>query len=236
VSDQHLQTRLEALAAGPPTPDWGDALRRAQNLRRQRSRLTIAFAALAAVIVAAPTFALATDVIDFGSADPAPEPFKQLFGELNTGAPPGMTPGVDAKDTRAVLRRELFGRPHTLWVAPRKGGGFCLFLLGPRGGGGGGCVDPGVPLSPGVIRPDDQSPFGAHGSVAAPGATHVEVIHTDGSSTRTELVWVSAPIDAAFFVLEVPADLGIKGFVARDADGKELARRMLPPGALGERP
>jgi hypothetical protein len=82
------------------------------------------------------------------------------------------------------------------------------------------------------MRPGDQTPFAAYGSVAAPGATHVDVIHKDGSSTRTELVWVSPPIDAAFYVLEVPAERGIRGFVVRDSEGKELARRMLPPGAL----
>jgi hypothetical protein len=156
---------------------------------------------------------------------------------MNKGAPQGRTPGVDADEARAVMELELFGQPHTLWVAPRKGGGFCHWLLSRRGGGGGGCIDAGVRLVPGAIwRPMDESAFAAYGSVAAPGATHVDVIHRDGSTTRTELVWVSTPIDAAFFVLEVPADRGIRGFVARDADGNELARRMVSFGALAQKP
>src|SRR5687767_9507536 len=107
----------------------------------RRTRRLIGVAAVAAVLLAAPALALATGVIDFPSAEPAPRSFKRLFAELNTGAPAGMTPGVDASEARAVLRRELFGEQHTLWVAPRRGGGFCAFLLGPRGGGGGGCTN-----------------------------------------------------------------------------------------------
>jgi hypothetical protein len=231
VSDEYLRTRLELLAAGPSTADWAEARDRARRAVTRRRRLALAFAAAAAIVVAAPALALTTGTIDFSKAEPAPEPLILLFSELNTGAPPEMTPapGVDAKETRAVLRRQLFGRPHTLWVAPTKDGGFCMFLFGPRGGGGGGCEKPGTPLSPAAMQPSGEgTPVATFGSVAVRGATHVDVLHQDGSSTKTELIWVSAPIDAAFFALEVPAEPSIVGWVARDSDGEELARRMSP--------
>lgn len=236
MNGQQFRVRLEALGAGPPTADWGDVHDRAARARVRRTRLLLAFATGAAILVAAPAFAVATGVIDFSRAEPAPEQTKLLFGELNTGAPPGMAPGVDAKETRAVLRRELFGRPHKLWVAPAKNGGFCMFLLGRRGGGGGGCETAGTPISPGGIRPGiEGTPVATFGSVAVPEATHVDVIHKDRSSTRVELVWVSPPIDVAFFVLEVSAERGVIGWVARDAAGNELARRMAPK-PVGEVP
>jgi hypothetical protein len=231
MSEQQLRLRLEALGAGPATADWADARDRAARLLRRRTRLVLALAAVTGILVAAPAFALATGVIDFSKAEPAPEETKLLFGELNTGAPAGMAPGVDAKETRAVLRRELFGRTHTLWVAPTKDGGYCTFLLGPQGGGGGGCDRAReLELSPGGIQPQGGGSIAVVGSVLHPDATHVDVLHKDGSTTRLDLVWVSPPIDAGFFVAEIPYKRNAVGFIARDADGNEVARKMAPGG------
>jgi hypothetical protein len=231
VSDQYLRMRLESLAAGPSTADWAEARERAARAVVRRRKLALGLAAAATMVVAAPALALSSGVIDFSKAEPAPEPVRLLFSELDFGAPPNMTPapGVDANETRTVLRRQLFGRPHTLWVAPTKDGGFCMFLLGPSGGGGGGCEKRGTPLSPAAVQPGGGgTPLATFGSVAVREATHVDVLHADGSSTRAGLVWVSAPIDAAFFALEVPAEPEVVGWVVRDAKGKELARRTSP--------
>jgi hypothetical protein len=70
--------------------------------------------------------------------------------------------------------------------------------------------------------------LGVFGSVAARDSKYVDVVHEDGSTTRIDLVWVSPPIDAGFFIAEIPVKRGVIGFVARSESGEEVARKMLP--------
>jgi hypothetical protein len=233
VNDQHLRTRLDLLGAGPATADWGDALRRAAGLRRRRTRLAL-LAAAAVILVAAPAFAITTDVIDFGSAEPAPEEWRRVFAEMDKTSVRGgaSLPGAPFSEARLVLSREIDGKRHTLNVAPKKGGGFCLYRLEelvPGGGGGSAaCVDAGDPLTRFGELFASERPRGIYGSSAVPGARQVEVILADGTTARTDLVWVSEPIDAGLYLLEVPAGSVTESFVARDAEGRELVRRALP--------
>lgn len=220
-----LAERFAALTNRVDDSDWLDVRRRARTAPRRW--LLIPVAAAIAVIAVGSAFAVYRELVDFISAEPAPENVKVNFADLNAGAPPGMAPGVVASKARGVLRRKLHGRQHTLWVAPTESGGFCAYLLGPRGGGGGGCTAAGVPLSSGAIQPNEDSPLGVFGSVAARDSTYVDVVHEDGSTTRVDLVWVSPPIDAGFFVAEVPVERGVIGFVARSEGGEEVAREML---------
>lgn len=237
MREQELRLRLEALGAGPATADWAEARGRAERLERRRNRLTIALAVLAVAVVAAPTFAVATGRIDFWTAEPPPEPWKRIFADMEKAGGPGERAGAPFKNARRAISREIGGRRVTLYVAPREGGGFCLYMLDdivPGGGGAGGsgaCVDAGEPLTRFGALLASKRPRPITGSTAAAGARQVEVILEDGTSVRTEIVWVSAPIDAGLYLMEVPPGPAAKSFVARDADGRELARRGMPgPG------
>jgi hypothetical protein len=236
MSEELLRRRLVAIAAGPPTADWKDAQHRAGRLRRRRRLKAASIAALLVVVIAsaAPAFGLGGRVIDFLDREPAPEPERLLFAELNTGAPPGMAPDVIADEARGALTRQLSdGRRYTLWVAPTRNGGFCMSYraVGP------GCSSRSLSLSWGMSRGGPNTPIIISGSVTVDRATHVVLEYDDGTTTETELVWVGEPIDAGFFFLEIPeeritAGHQLRAFVARDADGDELARETVPQGAF----
>jgi hypothetical protein len=144
-----------------------------------------------------------------------------------------MAPGVIASETRAVMTLELYNGPYTLWVAPTRHGGFCVhFERTGRGGGSGGCqAGPQLmAVSPSFARANEETPILAFGAVSADGATHVEIELEDGKSMRTDLVWVSDPINAGFYAADI-AEGYPRAVVARDDDGDEIARQELPPGA-----
>jgi hypothetical protein len=224
MSDEYLRTRLEALAAGPATDDWTDALRRAGKLRKRRTR-TIALAAAAAVLIAVPAVAVAVDAIDFWSAEPAPERVKIAFDSLEKGPPVHLPrPGVEAREARKIMAREFSGGTWTLYVGPTKSGGFCTFVAG-GGGGGAGCTKQGESLSVSGDFVDELSPGVVSGSTANEDAEYVEVVLDRGAPMRSELVWVSDPIDAGFFMAEVAEWGRIRAVVLRSAAGSELARR-----------
>jgi hypothetical protein len=234
MTDELLRERISRLGAGPETADWNEVRTRGLRLRRQRRIRLVGVAAVATAlaVAATPAFGLGGRVIDFLQGEPASEALKLQFAELNTGAPPGMAPGVIASQTRAVMTRELYNGPYTLWVAPTRDGGFCVhFGRTGREGGSGGCQPARImPLSPSFARANDRSPLLAYGSVLADGATQVEIELDSGRNVRTELVWVSEPIDAGFYAADI-AEGYPKAVLARDDDGNELARQDLPPGA-----
>ena len=60
-------------------------------------------------------------------------------------------------------------------------------------------------------------------------ADAVELSFEDGSTVDIPLVWVSAPVDAGFFIYSVPASHWQPGhlpttLVARDSEGKSVAQ------------
>lgn len=230
MRDEYLRDRLDHLGAGPDTADWNDALRRANDLRRRRRRRTLTLALLTiAVVVTTPAFAAAFGEIDFWSRESAPQVAKLQFAELNTGAPEGMTPRVDASEARSVLTRTLHSGKHTLWVAPTVAGGFCYTLSDV----GGTCAPPPPRNAIGVFlsRADEESPFVLSGAVFELTASEVEIVLDNGSSVATPLTVVGAPIDAGFFVIQLPNGSRASALVARSADGAQVARRALPPQA-----
>jgi hypothetical protein len=236
MNDELLRRRLIAVAAGPPTADWNDALHRAGRLLRRRRLKVASIAALLVVVIAsaAPAFGLGGRITDFLDGEPAPEPERLLFAELNTGAPPGMAPGVIADEARGVLTRQLSdGRRYTLWVAPTQNGGFCMAYraVGP------GCSSRSLPLSWGMSRGGPTTPIIISGSVITDRATHVVLEYDDGTTMETELVWVGKPIDAGFYFLEIHEDRitdghQLRAVVARDGEGAELARKTVPQEAF----
>ena len=240
MSDDPLRPRLEAIAVGPPTADWSDAKRRSSRLRRVR-RLKVAGVAALAVLtiaVAAPAFGLTRSVIDFLGQDSAPKAERLLFAELDQGAPQGMAPGVDADAARSVITRTLSdGRQYKLWVAPTRGGGFCVSYRGV----GPGCLPREFGLSYGISRGGPKTPIIVSGAVTADRTSRLELQYEDGTTTQLELVWVGRPIDAAFFFLEIPEERlspgrQLQAVVARDSDGAELLHKTLPTGTFDHIP
>ena len=250
-----LAARLNELEAATGSPDWADVRRRAgrHTTRKRIVRLSSAGAvALAAVVAATPALGLRGQIVQFfGGGEPAPAPVVKDFGEIDVGAPPGMATGVIAGETRDVMEVPLStGKTAVVWVAPTRGGGFCVFTStsGRHSTGGGGCDrDRSLPFSPGLSIPGPVSPEGEilappvvfDGDTLIHGATKVEIRFEDGESATTPVVWVSSPIDAGFFVYEVPEAHWSEGhrpvaLVLEDSDGNELARDTQVVRGLGD--
>lgn len=242
TDDTLLADRLSALVDAPGAGDWADVTRRVRRARRRRA-LTTALVVLGAVVVAAPAFGLGRFAIDWLSADPAPDRVQLEFAQLGVGAPEGMDPGIVPNAARKVLEVTLADGPHTLWVAPTKSGGFCETWSGLWGGCRSHQAPAGVPEpGSGDLRSWDlgmtvQQEHGATtrlgGSLLAPDAARLIVDYEDGASEEIPFTWVSPPIDAGFYVFEVPPEhrsFGHRAAVLRavDAKGHDLARSSIP--------
>ena len=246
--DDLLAQRFDALPSPPDDADWLDVRRRAQRDRWLGRRTGIAALAAALVVaIATPAFALHEMVVDWFAAEPAPEKVQLDFNELGVGAPPGMDPQVIPNSARKVTHARIGGSAHTLWVAPTRKGGFCYLWAELSGG----CVDPdrlvgrsshASDLNPGLLglswQPDERGvlqQFSGH--LHARETERLTVEFADGDSAEIPVVWVSAPIDAGFYVYEVPerhlrVGAHVTAVVATDADGDVLARqvfRLTPP-------
>ena len=237
--DQVVAARFGELQGSAGHPDWGDVQRKARRLRLRAHASKVsagACVALLAVLAATPALGLRGHIVQlFGSSEPAPTKVVTSFAEMDVDAPPGMAPNVIAGETREVARWPLStGKTSILWVAPTRAGGFCLEYSN----AGGGCdrdrrgdFSPGLAI-PGLIAPPGEiqkSPVIVTGDTLLHDAASVEVQFEDGDDARVPLIWVSAPIDAGFFLYEIPAPHLLDGhlmtaLVLRDTNGHELAR------------
>lgn len=202
---------------------------------RRRLGLVLAGLVVLLLLVAGVAFTFGLPVVDFGHAEKAPPESRVVkdFAVLDQGAPPGMATDVIPNETRKVA---TFGN-ETLWVAPTRQGGFCTDL-----GGSGGCDHLGtVPLNVGwAIERSGTSPlsekrFGdlavvdqVSGDVNVRWADSLEIRFEDGDVIKPQVIWVSKPIEAGFFVQPIPAahrESGhlISAVVALDRDGKPVA-------------
>jgi hypothetical protein len=217
--------------------DWQDVVRRseaaAEGLRRRPGRLLLvaALVALAGILTAA-ALGLGPSFLDFFSADPASPRIVREFGSLNVGGPRGMSPNVIPHQTRRVTRYRLAnGQAFPLWVAPRRTGGFCF-----RFGFGGSCADRNVGApdqagdrNAGAIRLGRLNGHILTGYVFDKRIARLAVTFRDGTRVSVPLLWVSRPIDAAFFLYDVPRkrrDAAHRpiSVLALDSDDRELAR------------
>lgn len=191
----------ELLGHGPDDADWSDVLLRAGRARRRRQALAIAALVAAVGVGIASAYAFGHPIIDFGKADKGPTKIVNDFGSLEVGAPEGMAPGVLPEEARKITSVSIDGKEHVLWLAPTKQGGFCeqwsdLF---------GGC------------RADRHDEFAKHIGVSTVGSIDVlggsffqsagarlELSYADGTSADIPFVWVSAPIEAGFYLYRVP--------------------------------
>lgn len=194
----------QALLPGTDDGDWQDVLRRARRQRRRRGGF--AFVALAAVALVglASAYALGHPVVDFGRASKGPRTVVNSFGSMQVGAPPGMAPGVLPHQARRITSVRIDGKPHVLWVAPTKRGGFCFQWSRFAGG----CranrhdkwakrLDVGGSQGAGGITVIEGSFFQSAGA-------RLELAYADGQKAELPFVWVTAPINAGFYLYRVP--------------------------------
>jgi hypothetical protein len=201
----------ELIEPGPDDGDWSDVVRRAGLARRRR--LTSAALVVATVLCVgiAAAYAFGHPIVDFGSAPKGPRSVVNDFGSLQVGAPEGMAPGVRPEEARRITSVTIDGKEHVLWVAPTQKGGFCEqwtnLIAGCR-------ADPDVPY----IRRHPLEVSGMYtanpkegsslvvigGSFTQSAAAKLELAYEDGTAVEIPFVWVTAPIDAGFYLFRVP--------------------------------
>jgi len=213
--------------------DWDDVLGRAGiTKRRTRKPVIVAtvVAALLVVLFATPALGVLLDLIGRTNVpfngSPAPTRIQRTFFDMSLAAPRGMGPQAIASQTRRV--GTLAGR--ALYVAPTRGGGFCWQI----DRGGGGCqtqrqrpLDVAWSLmehrgGPILLR-------AVLGVVVAPTAQTLTVTYADGTRQQIPFIWVSKPINAGFFLFEVPsahqhAASRVTAVTVRDRSGTILAQ------------
>lgn len=241
IDASDLDARLRRLVTRRGEPDWNDVTRRAKALRPVRSRrptFALAAALSGAALAAAPAFGLHHKLIGFFDGDQAPARVETAFSMLDVGAPPDMAPSVISEQAREVSSCPLSdGGQTVLWVAPTKTGGFCHFFSGALGGcrskAENSATSPYV-IGFGMTGPRGRVPFVIGGDI--PAASNVETLKlrfADGNETTIPIEWVSAPIDAGFYLYEVPREHWEPGhlpamLIGLGADGEEVARQPLP--------
>jgi len=220
---------------------------RAEITRRHRPALArvgrnriLAFAALAlalaAVLLATPAFGLRDRVVHLFAADEQhpPELIQRFFRNQASG-PPGTTSGVMPAKARVALAASVPGYgSRVLWVAPTKAGGFCSTWIG---------CDPRrtirfqatLTIAGPTSRNSQPMPGSANVHVFFEGQTILRpaasavIRFEDRSSDRVRIVWVPKPIDAGFFLYELPKAHWKVGerpvaLSVEDANGDRLAR------------
>ena len=218
----------ELLSRGPDDGDWNEVRRQASRGRRRR-QASVMFALVGAVaVVIASAYAFGHPIIDFGSAPKGPEKVVNDFGSLEVGAPAGMAPGVLPEEARRITAVPIDGKEHVLWVAPTKQGGFCeswsQFI--------GGC------------RADRHDKFAKHidvggtqdvlaGSFFQATGSKLELKYADATTDEIPFVWVTAPIEAGFYLFRVPDAHRVDGHRPTsirllDDEGKVVAEDPVP--------
>lgn len=222
-----LFERFAALADPLDDSDWSDVTRRARRgFRRTWIALPLA-AALAAILVGS-ALGLYGQVVDFFSAEPAPERVVVQFGQMTARAKIDLGPRVAAEEARKVTDAAIRGERRALYVAPSPDGGFCWMWEKMSGSCGRtlGIFDP-----VNAVSLESRGHDGAAwilGHVLDP-VVRLEVELADSDRVEVPITWVSAPIDAGFFIYEAPTERNpIISLVAHDEDGREVFRRDMP--------
>jgi hypothetical protein len=218
----------ELLSKGPDDGDWSEVRRRARRgLRRRQASVMFVLAGAVALGIAS-AYAFGHPIVDFRSAPKGPQKVVDDFGSLEVGAPAGMAPGVLPDEARRITSVRIDGKEHVLWVAPTELGGFCdawsQFI--------GGC------------RADRHDASAKHidvggnqnvlaGSFFQESGSRLELEYADGASDEVPFVWVTAPIEAGFYLFRVPDAHRLDGHRPTsirllDDDEKVLADEPIP--------
>jgi hypothetical protein len=186
---------------------------------RSRRRLaTIAVAAALAGAVGAPAFGLGRTIVDFFAAERASDNVRLRFAEMDAAAP-GDGSGVIASEARRVYVFRTASGEHVLSLAPTDNESFCWSITGLASGcqtilSARGPFQPGEhePVRMGLVFTDipaptmPQSPVLIGGNVRANDSSRLKIEFQDGKNELIPFVWISAPIDAGFFLYELPRE------------------------------
>jgi hypothetical protein len=224
-----LAEQFAALANPVDDSDWLDVRRRARG--KSRRALVLPLVAVVAVLAVASAFALERHLVDFFAAEPAPERvvlhFEQL--EARSVAFHGAGPAPISGEARKVLEATIDGERRSLFVAPTEDGGFCWVVPELQGSCGRTGHRRTAPTLGVVWLEGERGPALLSGHVLDQGVERLELAFEDGSREDVPLAWVSAPIDAGFYVFEVARRHLSEGeraqeLVALARDGDVLAR------------
>jgi hypothetical protein len=229
MSEPFEQALDELVARSDELRRWDEVLQRASVRRRV---LVLAFAAgLAAVLIGAGG-AFHREVVDFFSADPAPEPIRLDFAKMGARADLMIGPGHATHEARQVASFPVDGKLRPLWVAPMESGGFCY-----RWHTFGSCGR--LPHQAEVVKlgmGGQMGPYGQNwivGHISDPNVHRLELEYADGERVELPYVWVSPPIDAGFTAFQVPEERQREGrhavaVLGYGSDGNVVERRALP--------
>ena len=235
-----LASRFAALATHE-AGDWLEVRRRARRMRVRRAALLLA-AALATVVVAAPALGLHRVVVDWFEAEPASGRTQLEFLQLGVIAPEGMDPGVIPNSARKVTTVRLSRRAYTLSVAPTRAGGFCWQWSDYVGS----CTRDRTESYPseagnlnvfalgaGFQADEEGTVSRVSGRLLGENIERLSLEYEGGTTAEVPFVWVSEPIDAGFYLYEVPEQHLKRGdraraLVATDSDGTTVARMKFP--------
>lgn len=169
---------------------------------RRRAAIVAAGAVLVASAIAVPALGLVGRLIDFSHARPAHALVIWDFAKLEF-ARAGDGPGVEPSKTRRVYVFQTPDGRYALYATPTRAGGFCWGVQGL----GDTCVarnDPRIePLYSGVPIRGSKEPSLIAGASYEP-ISRAALTFQDGSTVELPLVAVSKPIDAVFFLYDVP--------------------------------
>jgi hypothetical protein len=235
--DHLIQLRFDAVASPHDDGDWDEVLARADRTARRLPNRGLAVVAAIAAVAAALTavaFGWPQTFVDFFGSPPAPQNVKNFFGAENVGTPSGMSPEAIPGEAREITTATFdadHGQPvhpivHSLYVAPRKGGGFCFLWTDYSAG----CVEAKGSPQVGVDWLADNYAVLASGWARTDAVKAVEAHFADGTTTTIPITWVSAPISAGFFLFPVPASHrnradALTSVVALDAQGRAVGRQ-----------
>jgi hypothetical protein len=230
--DDVIAARFDAIAYRIDDSDWRDVRRRARPRRLQLALAAAVF--VLAAIVTAVAFGWPQTFIDFFDAPPAPQTVKHSFGVQNVIAPRGMNPHAIPDQAKRVMVRRFDatgihpgkGGWHKLYVAPTRAGGFCWEWTRFTGS----CASPTTTKTLSVSWMGNDFPLVATGYVPTGKAKTVEAHFADGAIVDIPVTWVSAPIGAGFFLLDVPPShrtraAALSSVVALDDRGHVVGRQ-----------
>jgi hypothetical protein len=223
-----LTQRFARLANDVDDSDWADVLRRAGHT--SRSWLALPLAAALAVVVVGSALAFHRQIIDFFGAEPAPQRVVLDFGRLGIHVTPDLGPKTIPEEARKVMDVEVRGKQRALYVAPTGDGGFCWLIPGMQGSCGRTGPSQGK-LGVVWLEGEDGGAADITGHVLDTSVAELELTYEDGMTTEIPITWVSPPINAGFYVFDVPDAHQREGHRTRtlralDEDGDVVATHL----------
>ncbi|MGA9761969.1 MAG: hypothetical protein WBQ14_06060 [Gaiellaceae bacterium] len=187
------------LGAGPNDGSWTDVIRRAKRARRRQGIYGVVLLTALAVVGVASAYALGHPIVDFNAAEKAPAKAVVEFQSMEPAGPSWQF-GVLPDQARMIPGLYLNGTPFKLYVAPTASGGFCSSRAG--------CIPDRAEFERRIgwqFHPD-LIPMQIRGAFINSAGERIELSYANGTNEEIPFVWVTAPIDAGFFVVGVPQE------------------------------